>query len=159
MPELKLLAFDADDLAVISANLQDALMRVGDLVWLPAEQRFVAVSNRFDWVEALKETGNEAGSPGAAYLRRRSGLRFERVRGAQILGIDPRRKETILSLLAVSFEPGVPPAGSIVLRFANSSAIRLEVECIEAELKDLGPVWRAASMPKHNDADPLPQDE
>ena len=72
MPELKLLAFDADDLAVISANLQDALLRVGDLAWLPAEQRFVAVSNRFDWVEALKE----AGDPTAAYLRRRSGLRF-----------------------------------------------------------------------------------
>jgi hypothetical protein len=159
MPELKLLAFDTDDLAVISANLQDALMRVGDLSWLPAEQRFVAVSNRFDWVEALKETGEEASSPAATYLRRRSGLRFERVRAAQSLGINLRRKETILSLLAVSFEPGVPPAGSIVLRFANNGAIRLEVECIEAELKDLGPVWRAASMPKHSDADPLPQDE
>ncbi len=159
MPELKLLAFDADDLAVISANLQDALLRVGDLIWLPAEQRFVAVSNRFDWVEALKEAGTEVGSSAAAYLRRRSGLRFERVRGAQILGIDLRRKETILSLMAVSFEPSDPPAGSIILRFADSGAIRLDVECIEAELKDLGPVWRATSMPKHSDAGPLAQDK
>ena len=87
MPELKLLAFDAEDLAVISANLQDALLRVADLAWLPAERRFVAVSNRFDWVEALQ--GGDTGDA-ATYLRRRSGLRFERVLGAQISGIDDR---------------------------------------------------------------------
>ena len=75
------------------------------------------------------------------------------------MGIDLRRKDAILSLLAVSFESSDPPAGSIILRFADSAAIRLDVECIEAELKDLGPVWRAASMPKHTDANPLPQDE
>src|ERR1700736_6558467 len=89
MPELKLFAFDADDLAVISANLQDALLRVGDLAWLPAQQRFVAVCNRFDWVDALKSTGNAS----AQYLRRRAGLRFERARAAQISGIDLQRKE------------------------------------------------------------------
>jgi hypothetical protein len=157
MPELKLLAFDADDLAVISANLQDALLRVGDLAWMPAERRFVAVSNRFDWVEALHDV--EQGKPAATYVRRRSGLRFERVLGAQISGIDLKRKGAILSLLAVSFEPAEPPAGKVILRFADGGAIRLEVECIEAELKDLGPVWRAASMPKHNDTDPMEQEK
>ena len=157
MPELKLIAFDAEDLSVISANLQDALMRVGDLAWLPAEKRFVAVSNRFDWVDALKSAAEEGGGAIASYLRRRAGLRFERVRAAQISGIDLRRKGAILCLLAVSFESTDPPAGSVILRFADGGAIRLEVECIEAELKDLGPVWRAVSMPKHGDANATPK--
>jgi hypothetical protein len=154
MPELKLFAFDADDLAVISANLQDALLRVGDLAWLPAEQRLVAVLNRFDWVDALKSTSNAP----APYLRRRAGLRFERARAAQISGIDLQRKDVVLSLLAISFEPGAAPAGSIILHFADGGAIRLDVECIEAELKDLGPVWRAASMPRHSDGSPVSQE-
>ena len=155
MAELKLIAFDADDLAVISAHLQDALVRVGDLAWLPAERRFAAVGNRFDWADALKGGGNAS----ASYLRRQAGLRFERVRGARLLGIDVRRKDAILSLLAIGFEPSEPPAGHVFLRFADGAAIRLEVECIEAELKDLGPVWRAASMPKHDEGDPLPHDK
>ena len=155
MAELKLIAFDADDLAVISAHLQDALVRVGDLAWLPAERRFAAVGSRFDWADALKVGGNSS----ASYLRRQAGLRFERVRGARLLGIDVRRKDAILSLLAIGFEPSEPPAGHVFLRFADGAAIRLEVECIEAELKDLGPVWRAASMPKHDEGDPFAQDK
>jgi hypothetical protein len=89
-------------------------------------------------------------------VRRRTGLRFERVTAAQLSGIDVKRKDAILSLLAISFEPGEAPAGAITLRFAEGGAIRLLVECIEAELKDLGPVWRAASMPSHDDGDPPP---
>jgi hypothetical protein len=154
MAELKLIALDADDLAVISAHLQDALFRVGDFAWQPARRRFVAVSNRFDWVDALKDRGNAP----AAYLRRRAGLRFERVQAARMSGIDLLRKDAILSLLSVGFEPAEPPAGSILLRFADGGAIRLDVECIEAELKDLGPVWRAASMPSHDAADQPPKD-
>lgn len=149
MPELKLIAFDADDLAVMSAHLQDAVLRVGDLAYLPRERRFAGIANRFDWPEAL----DGADGKGAGYVRRRSGLRFERVLGAKLMGIDLARKDTVLALLAVRFEPAEAPAGSVLLQFAGGSAIRLEVECIEAELKDLGPVWRAASMPRHPDDD------
>ncbi len=49
MPELKLIALDADDLKVISAHLQDAVLRVGDIAYLPRERRFAALGNRFDW--------------------------------------------------------------------------------------------------------------
>jgi len=143
MAELKLIALDADDLAVISAHLQDALFRVGDLAWLPAQRRFAAVGNRFDWAEALK------GEAQVAYVRRRAGLRFERVLAAQLTGIDLAHKEKVLSLLAVAFEPSEPPAGSLILRFADGAGIRLQVECIEAELKDLGPAWQTQSIPQH----------
>jgi hypothetical protein len=147
MAELKLIAFDADDLAVVSAHLQDAVLKVGDIAYLPAERRFAAVGNRFDWVDALKDGKPEK----PQYVRRRAGLRFERVLAAKLQGVDLARKDAVLSLLAVSFEPGDAPGGSITLRFADGGAIRLDVECIEVELKDLGPVWQATSKPDHAD--------
>jgi hypothetical protein len=152
MAELKLIAFDADDLAVLSAQVQDAVLRVGDIAYLPREQRFAAIANRFDWVDALG--GSNSGKQG--YTRRRAALRFERVLGAQIQGIDLARKDKVVSLLALSYEPAAAPEGRVTLHFADGAAIRLHVECIEAELKDLGPVWRAASMPKHPTDDPAP---
>jgi hypothetical protein len=145
MAELKLIAFDADDLAVMSAHLQDAVLKVGDIAYLPRERRFAAIGNRFDWADALR--GADNGSQ--EYMRRRAALRFERVLGAQLLGIDLGRTDAVLCLLAISYEPGEAPEGSVTLHFADGGAIRLHVECIEAELKDLGPVWRVATMPKH----------
>lgn len=150
MPELKLIAFDADDLAVMSAHLQDAVLKVADIAYLPRERRFAAIANRFDWSEALG--GTTGGRP--EYTRRRTALRFERVLGAKLQSMDLSRPDAVLELLAISFEPGEAPAGSVTLHFAGGGAIRLKVECIEAEFKDLGPVWRAASMPRHPDDDP-----
>lgn len=154
MPELKLIAFDADDLAVISAHLQDAVLKVADIAYLPRERRFAAVGNRFDWADALQ---NSKGKP--EYVRRHTALRFERVLGAQLQGIDPNKKNAVLSLLAIGFEPVEAPdgpGGYVTLSFADGAAIRLQVECIEAELKDLGPAWRAKSMPKHPNDDAAP---
>ena len=152
MPELKLIAFDADDLAVISAHLQDAVLKVADIAYLPVEKRFAAVGNRFDWAQAL----GDGKARSKNYARRRAALRFERVLGAKVQGLDLQSKDAVLSLLAIGFEPGEAPGGSIVLHFADGSAIRLDVECIEAELKDLGPAWRASSMPQHPDDDSAP---
>ena len=134
MPELKLIALDADDLAVISAHLQDAVFKVGDIAYLPAERRFAALGNRFDWADALHDGGRPA-----EFVRRRSALRFERVLAAKVQGIDLAQGR-VLSLLAIGFEPSA--AGGPGRRrhppVRNGGAIRLEVECIEAELKDLG---------------------
>jgi DUF2948 family protein len=152
MSELKLIALDADDLAVISANLQDAVMRVGDLAFQPREKRFAAVANRFDWVDALEQEA--AKGEHRHYARRRTALRFERVLSAQVQGLDPKNKSAVTSLLAVAFEPLEPPAGLITLQFADGSAIRLHVECIEAELRDLGPAWEAKSKPQHPEDTP-----
>jgi hypothetical protein len=147
MSELKLIALDAEDLAVLSANLQDAVLRVGDVAYLPREKRFAAIANRFDWAGATDSTGT--------YARRRSAMRFERVLGAQLHGIDLANKGTVLALLAISFEPAEAPEGHVILHFADGAAIRLHVECIEAEMKDLGPVWQAKSKPHHPDEGPV----
>jgi hypothetical protein len=153
MAELKLIAFDADDLAVISAHLQDAVLKVGDIAYLPRERRFAAVGNRFDWADALTDGKAKTRD----YVRRQMALRFERVLGAQLQGIDPKKEGVVLSLLAIAFEPAEAsedPGGHVTLNFADGAAIRLAVECIEAEMKDLGPAWRAKAMPRHPDDDP-----
>lgn len=143
-PELlKLTALDEEDLAVISAHLQDALVRVGDISYLADEQRFALVLNRFDWDHALRADGGEG------YRRRRSGLHFERVRAARSRGIPRRRRDAVLELLSIGFEPGDAPSGAIELAFAGGGTIRLEVECIEARISDLGPVWRTRHRPRH----------
>lgn len=142
MEELKLIALDADDLRVLSCHLQDAVIRVGDMAYLRQDMRFAAIANRFDWEAAAKDDG-------ADYQRRRTGLRFERVKSARVQGFDLQHKETVLALLAVTFEPAEEPSGAVTLHFAGDAAVRLEVECIEAELRDLGAAWRARTRPVH----------
>ncbi len=153
MDALKLIAFDDEDLAVISAHLQDAVVRVADMAYLPAERRFAAILNRFDWADVV--AASEGRRRPKAHRRWRSGLRFERVLGARIQGIDLKAKDAVLNLLTIQFEPGeTAPEGHLTLLFSAGAAIRLEVECIEGELMDLGAAWRARAKPNHKDEDP-----
>ncbi|GJE03851.1 DUF2948 family protein [Methylobacterium isbiliense] len=139
MELLKLAALDADDLAVVSAHLQDAILRAGDLAYLPRERRFALVARRFDW------TAPEGTPP----RRRLTGLHFDRVLGVRARGVPRDEPDAVLELLAITFEPGESPSGTATLVFAGGAAIRLDLECIEAGMKDLGPVWEAESRPVH----------
>ena len=144
MDKLKLIAFDAEDLAVISANAQDAVLQVGDMAYLPAEKRFAALLSRFDWSRAVR-TGK------IEFRRRQSALRFERVLKARTSGLDLSRTADVLVLLAIQVVPkgADDAAGTVTLTFAGNGAVQLEVECIEAELRDLGPQWRTRRKPRH----------
>lgn len=133
MESLKLAVFDAEDLAIVSAHLQDAEVRVGDLAYLPGERRFALVMGRFDW------TANTA-APG----RRLAGLHFERVLAVRTKGIDRSTPDARLKLLAVTFRPTEAPSGQAMLLFEGESSVQLEVECLEALMKDLGPAPAAA---------------
>jgi hypothetical protein len=148
MEDLKLFAFDETDLTVISAHLQDAVMKVGDIAYLPKSNRFALVARRFDWQQA-EEPARAHG--GANYLRRLTALRFERVQNAQFQGLDPRAREVVLNLLAIQFEPADLPGGYVTLHFAGGADIRLEVECLELEMSDLGATWASANRPSHPD--------
>lgn len=136
---LRLIACDAEDLAVIAAHLQDAAVRVGDLAFLPGEKRFALLVNRFDWLAA------EAGTPQRAL----AGLHFEMVRKASSLGIDRSAPKTVLNLLDVAFEPTDAPAGVVTLIFSGGAALRLEVDYLEAAMADLGPRRAARCAPDH----------
>lgn len=152
MSDLKLIALDAEDLNVVSAHLQDAVVRIGEMTYLPAEKRFVAIANRFDWGELAKAPSK--GKASESFERRRSGIRFERVLSAKLQGIDLKDRRAALALLAITFEPTggtETPEGDVTLTFSGAAAIRLHVECVEVELKDLGAAWATKHSPEHPD--------
>ncbi|MET3593167.1 MULTISPECIES: DUF2948 family protein [Mesorhizobium] len=139
---LKLIALDDQDLSIVSAHVQDAVMKVSDLEYLPAAKRFVLTMNRFVWEakSGLFRQHNE---------RRQSVLHFDRVLGAKTSGIQRDKPAEVLSLLAVSFVAISKPAGIIELVFSGGGTIMLDVECIEARLADIGGSWEATSRPVH----------
>ncbi|MEL6375211.1 MAG: DUF2948 family protein [Pseudomonadota bacterium] len=153
--DLRLIALDSEDLAVVSAHLQDAVLKIGDMAYLPREKRFAAIANRFDWFGARSGgDGPPRKASEGSFERRRSAIRFERVLGAQVSGVKLDAKRDVLSLLAVQFEASQEPEGHITLHFSGGGAIRLHVECIEAELRDLGGAWSAKSQPDHGVGEP-----
>ena len=118
--------------------------RPRDIHWRPAEKRVVVALNRFDW-----EAANGAAPE---FRRRRAALRFERVLGLQMPQRRCRRTRIeVLNLLAVAFAETDPPGGVVTLIFSGGAALRLEVECLEAELADLGPAWATECCPAHAD--------
>jgi hypothetical protein len=140
---LKLAAIDEEDLAVVSAHAQDAVLKVGDMVYLPKERRFALVMNRFSW-EKVADRG------GRKFERRRALLIVDRVAGVRTSGIDREHSETVLELLAMHFEATEAPAGNVTLVFAGGGAVQLKVEVIEVRLADLGETWVAAAKPSHD---------
>jgi Protein of unknown function (DUF2948) len=148
--ELKLVALDKDDIEVVSAHVQDALVRMADIFWQPRERRFVLALNRFDWMSAADD---KAGGK-ADYRRCRTALRFERVLACKCRNLDQSDRNARLNLLAVEFAENDAPAGVVSLIFSGGGIIRLDVECLEAELADLGEVSTAALCPDHFAARP-----
>jgi len=154
MEELKLVALDKDDIEIVSAHVQDALVKIADIWWQPHEHRFVMALNRFDWMNAADAKGAKSPDVAADYRRCRTALRFERVNACKCRALDQSDKNAMLNLLAVEFAERDSPAGTVTLTFSGGGAIRLEVECLEAELVDLGEVFAAALCPDHFAADP-----
>jgi hypothetical protein len=139
MPDLKLLALDSEDLDVISATTQDAVVRVGDIGFAKADHRFALLMNRFAWEEE-----------GRTKQRKRAALHFDRVNDVKVSGIDMNAVEGVLELLTIRFAETDAPAGAVDLDFAGGGTIRLTVECLEARLQDLGAAWAAKATPEHS---------
>jgi hypothetical protein len=137
--ELKLVALDREGLAVISAHVQDTCVRRENMAWLPRQKRFVLSGMRYDWAGA--EVGPEE--------RVGTVLRFERVLAVSHLGLADKRPGDGLNLLAVTFEKTEAPSGIVFLSFADGAIARLKVECLEAELRDVGPRQPACECPGH----------
>jgi hypothetical protein len=127
---LKLIALDADDLAVISAHVQDARVQAADIIWRQHEKRLVIGMNRLDWEQAL------AGEISPRRLV--AALRFDRVLACKSRNIDLQAPATALDLVGIEFHPGEPPGGCALLLFDRGAALRLDLECLECELTDLG---------------------
>lgn len=142
MDQLKLVALDEQDLNVVSAHVQDAVLKIGDLEYSAAAKHFMLTMNRFAW-----ETRSGFFKP--RYQRRKSVLDFNRVLAVKSIGIPREKPDEVLSLLAIRFHAKGSPAGTIELDFSGGGTIALEVECIEARLADLAGAWEASSRPIH----------
>jgi hypothetical protein len=128
--QLKLIALDADDLAVISAHVQDARVHTADIIWRQGEKRLVVGMSRLDWEQTL--------SGQTAPRRLIAALRFDRVLACKSRNIDMGTPDATLELVGIEFHPGDAPGGSAVLLFNHGGALRLDVECLECQLTDLG---------------------
>jgi hypothetical protein len=139
MSRLRLAAADAEDLEILSARLQDAAGKLKDFTWLPKKRRFAAVLNRLQWEEGGK-------------TRVRSGLHFDGVLQVQSSKVKLGAGEAVVSVLAARFTPNGPedPGGVIEIVLAGGGAIRLTVECIDAELADMTDSWAARGTPDHD---------
>jgi hypothetical protein len=138
---LKLLAEDAADLDIIAAAVQDALVRVGDLAFDKKSRRFTAVINRFRW-EAAGEHG--------PFERVRAALSFEGVLNVKSRKVRHEAADALAALLQIDFKPAdEPPGGAVQIVLAGGGEIAIEVECLDALLMDLGPVWPTPRRPDH----------
>ena len=127
---LKLIALDEEDLPMISAHVQDARVQVSDIVWRQAEKRLVVGMSRLDWEQTL--------SGEAAPRRLIAALRFDRVLACKSRNIDLAAPDATLELIGIEFNAQDAPGGSALLLFSGGKALRLDVECLECELTDLG---------------------
>ena len=156
---LRLRAADVEDLRVVAAVLQDALVPLADMTFQRREKRFVLVANRFRWesrdgapLPAQSEADGGADTDasfadaelGPVYERVNCGIRFGKVANVRMRGLDPQQRDQILNLLTIDAEPR-----AITLVFADNAAIRLEVSAIDCHLEDIGEPWPTRWRPFH----------
>lgn len=160
---LKLRALDDDDLAVVAACLQDALLPIGDMSFQPQEKRFVFVANRFCWESGAEPATAEEGTldpTGDAtyeddgqpvYQRTNCGVWFDGVRAVRTRGIDLRDRGRILELLTLRRE-----GEAVLMVFAGGATLRLEVTELRCFLEDIGEGWPTRWRPGHDLDSPEP---
>jgi hypothetical protein len=144
---LRLVAQDAEDLKIVAALVQDAVLPVTELKYDAKRHRFALMLNRFRW-----EDRAQAEQVGRAYERVRSVLVVEDVRKVQSFGFDRGDKDLVLSVLSMSFEPGEDGTGRVTLTLAGDGAIALDVEALDVRLDDVTRPYRAPSgkVPTHD---------
>ena len=135
---LRLLAQDAEDLQVISAALQDAVAKVGDIVFEPGARRLTVALNRYRW----EAQGGQ---------RVRTALQLGGVLKVQSRRLRRDAGDAVVELLSVAFEPGEEPGGCVVLSFAGDADLKVEVECLDAILADVSEPWPTPNAPRHDD--------
>lgn len=135
-------AVDQEDLEVLSAHVQDAIVAAGHMTWERRRGRFVLLLNRYLWEE------QPAGGSGR---RVQAGLHFDCVRKVQTRNLHNRPRKALLNLLSIGFEPAADgaPGGEVLMTFSDGAAVRLEVECLDAQLRDIGEPWKARARPFH----------
>ncbi len=152
-PPLKIIARDAEDLAVVSACLQDALIPLNEMRYLPEERRFIMVANRFRWERAVQggqepapatDASFESDEDFGALQRTNAGICIDRVVAVRSRSIDRSRPDDFLSLLSVQLD-----GNKLSFLFAGGGVIQEEIEALALYLSDLGKAWPTQWLPEH----------
>lgn len=149
---LRLRAEDADDITILAACLQDATVKVSDIVYQPRQRRFALLLNRFRWEDERRAAPRTLGA--RPHFRSIAGLHFDGVLKVRRQGIDQRNANEVLELLSILAEPGTDAAATLTLVFAGGGLIELQAECVDAQLADLGQPVPVRRVPKHEGAGP-----
>ncbi len=136
---LNLMAADEQGLAIISACLQDSLTRLADMSYQKRRRRFVAMFSRYRWEDNNSQNKGQ---------RVRAGVHFDGVSGVRAQGLDLNDVDGLLDILALTSEPS-GEGFEITMIFAGGGAIKLDAECIDVFLSDIGAVWDTANQPDH----------
>jgi hypothetical protein len=146
MPLLKIIALEPTDVPVLSAHLQDAVAKVGDIAYIAHDQRLVLQVNRFNWGAEVADKGDRE--------RRLAVLRIDRVTHVQSRGVDRDNPASVLAILTALFkpdpDPALAPTGTLTIVCAGGATLQLTVECVELVLEDIGPAWAARGVPEHS---------
>jgi len=151
---LKLRAEDVEDITVLAACLQDATVKVSDMVWQPKQRRFVLVLNRFRWEDETPKPDGKGRQPlirATPHVRVQAGLHFDGVLNVQSAGIDRDQTTATLDLLSILADPAEDGAAVLTLVFAGGGAVKLDVECVDAQMQDLGQPWPVRRAPQHKE--------
>ena len=130
-------AFDADELQILSALVQDAVLPMSEISWGKTKRRFALLVNRFRW----EDEGRTRHAP----ERVQSVIIVDHVLGVSSMGIDRGEQDTVLSLMSMTFEAGDDGTGHITLTLAGDGALRLRVEALEVGLRDVTRPYTAPS--------------
>ncbi len=146
---LKLRAHDPEDLAIISAQLQDAIVPIGDMAFFAPQKRFVMVANRFMWEIGAVENepardGDDAPDNQPVYLRSNCGIRFEGVTAVRSRDVDLQDRGQMLELLAIRWVDGAAE-----LDFSGAGTVRLEMKRPVCLMEDIGEPWPTTRRPSH----------
>lgn len=142
---LKLLAEDAEGLAIIAAAAQDGLVKAQDIRFDARSRTFGLEINRFQWERAGKRM---------PFFRSRAVLAFAGVQNVRTRSLS-KDIDAVYALMDIRFEPAAePPGGVVKLTFAGETQIEVLAECLDVTLADIGPAWPTRRRPDHENKRP-----
>lgn len=137
---LRLLARDTEDLTILAAHLQDALLPFVSMVYEPKNATFTMLANRFCWEHPPLD---HEGEP--MYHRVHAGLCFRNVEKVRHRGFQQKGTPRILNLLTLHAKNNE----AIHLIGSGNQEIRVETKNLHCHLNDLHQPWPTRKRPTH----------
>jgi hypothetical protein len=135
---LKLRAIDIQDLAVVSAFLQDSIANVSEMAYLPEQRLFVLAVCRFRWERAV------SASPEQIFERVSCAITINDVDTPKYRGFSLKDRHRTMPLLAITFDDAM-----VTLTFGGEAAVRLPVTGLDLRVEDFGKCWPTKTKPEH----------